>query len=142
MKNLIVTLTLLFSSSIATAAGTFYNVNDELKSAHKLIYNEKYKQAIEILNHAIESEPDNADAWNLLGYATRKEGDLETASEAYSKALSIDPNHKDALEYQGELYLMLEDKAAAQNNLDKLYLLCPDGCEQLVMLMQAIAAQE
>ena len=142
MKHLIVMLTLLLGSAIATAAGSYYSVDEELESASKMIYKQKYKQAIEILQQAIDSEPDNADAWNLLGYALRKEGNLEKSAEAYSKALSIDPDHKDALEYQGELYLMLKDNAAAQSNLDKLSSLCPEGCEQLEMLSKAIAERE
>jgi len=140
--TMLVTLVLFFGTSVVYSAGTFYSVDEELKSAHKLIYKGEYQQAIEVLNQAIESEPANADAWNLLGYASRKEGKLELSSEAYEKALSIDPNHKDALEYQGELFLMLEDIAAAKNNLAKLESLCPEGCEQLEMLKEAIAEQE
>lgn len=142
MKLFLTMLFLFFGTSVAFSAGTFYSVDAELQSAHELIDNEKYQQAIEILNGAIESEPANADAWNLLGYASRKEGKLELSSEAYEKALSIDPNHKDALEYQGELFLMLDDMAAAKNNLAKLGSLCPESCEQLEMLMEAIAEQE
>lgn len=142
MKHPIIMLALLLSSSVTLAAGAFYNLDEELESASKLIHQEKYEQAIDILNQAIDSEPDNADAWNLLGYASRKEGNLAVSEEAYSKALRIDPNHKDALEYQGELFLMLGDKAAAGSNLAKLESLCPNGCEQLEMLMKAIAEQQ
>jgi len=141
MKKYIVLLALVLGSSAAMAAGTFYDLDAELKSADQLIYKGHYKKAIEIVETAIDSEPDNANAWNILGYASRKMGNLDRSAQAYSKALSIDPDHKDALEYQGELFLMLGDQAAAQGNLDKLSLLCPDGCEQLELLTQAIAAQ-
>ena len=142
MKTVITMLLLFLSTSVAYSAGTFYNVDTELKSANKLIYKGKYRQAIEVLNQAVESEPGNANAWNLLGYASRKEGKLELSAQAYEKALSIDPNHKDALEYQGELFLIQEDIAAAKNNLDRLDSLCPNGCEQLEMLTKAIADRE
>lgn len=140
--TMFVILVLFFSTSVAFSAGTFYSVNEELKSAYKLIYKGKYQQAIEILNQATESEPTNADAWNLLGYASRKESKLELSSEAYEKALRIDPDHKDALEYQGELFLLQEDIAAAKHNLAKLASLCPEGCEQLKMLREAITEHE
>ncbi len=142
MKQLIIMFTLLCSSSIAIGAGTLYGADKELKSASKMIYKGQYKQAVHILKEAVDSEPDNADAWNLLGYASRKQGNLEMSADAYNKALSIDPDHKDALEYQGELFLMLGDKAAAQRNLDKLNALCPEGCEQLEQLSMAIADWE
>jgi len=141
MKHLILLLALVLGSSTAIAAGSIYDVDEELKSADRLIYKEKYDQAIEILEDAIKSEPENANAWNLLGYASRKLGNLEKSAEAYGNALRIDPEHKDALEYQGELFLALNDKAAAEANLAKLKSICPDGCEQLELLMQAIAAK-
>ena len=139
MKFLIFLPALVLGSFTAIAAGN-YDLDEELKSADRLIVKEHYKRAIEKLEAAIKSDPDNADAWNLLGYASRKKGNLETSAEAYSKALSIEPNHKDALEYQGELFLMLGDKAAAEGNLAKLKTLCPDGCKQVDELHEAITA--
>jgi len=139
MKHLLVLLALVLGSSSAIAAG-YYDLDEELESANKLIVEEQYKKAIDKLEDAIKSEPDNADAWNLLGYASRKKGDLERSAEAYGKAL--DPEHKDALEYQGELFLMLGDKAAAEGNLAKLNSLCPDGCEQVELLTKAIATHK
>jgi len=141
MKHLLFLLALVLGSSTAIAAG-YYDLDEELESAAQLIDNEQYKQAIGKLKDAIKSDADNADAWNLLGYASRKKGDLEKSADAYSKALSLDPEHKDALEYQGELFLMLGDRAAAEGNLVKLKALCPDGCEQAELLMKAIATHE
>jgi len=141
MKHLTFLLALVLGSSTATAAG-YYDLDKELESAAELIDKEQYKQAIEKLKDAIKSDADNADAWNLLGYASRKKGDLEKSGEAYGKALSINPDHKDALEYQGELFLMLGDRAAAEANLAKLHSLCPDGCEQIELLRTAIATHE
>ena len=142
MKHFILFFVLALASSTAFAAGSYYDLNDELRSANRLIEKEQYKRAITKLKKAVKNEPKNADAWNLLGYASRKKGDLEKSAEAYSKALRIDPNHKDALEYQGELFLMLGDKAAAEGNLAKLNSLCPNGCEQVKVLMKAIDAAQ
>ena len=141
MKYIMLLLALTLGSSTSIAAG-YNDLDDELETANQLIVKEQFKQAIEILENAIDSEPNNADAWNLLGYASRKSGDLETSAKAYGKALRFDPDHRDALEYQGELFLMLGDKAAAEVNLAKLNLLCPNGCEQAEMLMKAIVSSE
>jgi len=107
MKHFILTVTLAFGSFSAIAAGSLDDVDEELQSADRLIYKKQYVEAILILEDAIKNEPENADAWNLLGFASRKMGKLEESAEAYSNALRIDPDHKDALEYQGELFLML-----------------------------------
>jgi Flp pilus assembly protein TadD len=47
----------------------------------------------------------NADVYNLMGYSLRKSGDPTQALVYYEKALDIDPRHKGALEYLGELYV-------------------------------------
>ena len=142
MKHIAILLVFLFGTSIAIADSDSFDLSAELKSAERLIYKERYKKAIKKLRNAIKEEPGNADAWNLLGYASRKKGDLEQSASAYSKALEIEPDHKGALEYQGELFLMQGDKAAAEANLARLTELCPDGCEQLEELTQAIAANQ
>ena len=41
------------------------------------------------------------------GFASRKLGDYAASEVAYDKALAIDPKHKGALEYKGELFLTL-----------------------------------
>ena len=56
----------------------------------------------------------------------------------YRKALDFDPNHKGALEYSGELYVQIGDMAKARENAAKLTTLCPQGCEELADLQQAI----
>lgn len=142
MRHIVILLVFMLSTSIASADSDTFDLKAELKSAERLIYKERYKNAIKKLKNAVKEEPSNADAWNLLGYASRKKGDLEQSASAYSKALEIEPDHKGALEYQGELFLMQGDKAGAETNLAKLAKLCPDSCEQLEMLTQAIAANQ
>ena len=50
----------------------------------------------------------------------RKNGQLDKAGFHYEQALRLDPKHKGALEYQGELFLMLKDKASAEANYERL----------------------
>ena len=135
-------LALLLGSPVAQAAATYLDLDEELAIAKQLIDDERYELAIDRLQEAIDSDAGNADAWNLLGYASRKQGDLEQSARAYSLALKIDPDHKDALEYQGELFLIQGHQAAAEDNLSRLKILCPDGCEQYDELLEAIAANQ
>jgi Flp pilus assembly protein TadD len=88
-----------------------------------------YQKAIGLLNKVVAADPRNADAYNLLGYSHRNTGELTKAAVFYRRALSIDPEHRGALEYQGELFIMQGSLTAAEENLAKLAKLCPDGCD-------------
>lgn len=112
----------------------------ELESARLLITNKNYGQAIAILRTFVEDDKYDSDAWNLLGFAYRKAGLLEQSAQAYKQALNIYPDHKGAIEYQGELFVTMGNMAAANKNLSKLAKLCPDGCEEYEDLAAAIAA--
>ena len=65
---------------------------------------------------------------------------FEKAEMYYEKALNIDPDHKGALEYQGELYMQTNRLDLAQENLIKLVKLCPDSCYELQKLEEYISS--
>jgi len=100
---------------------------------------EKFAEAHESLKFIRVLTPSKeADKYNLLGFTARKGGDLKAAAEYYKKALEINPKHIQALEYQGELFLMLGDKVSAERNLQKLDKICWLGCSELDDLRTAI----
>ena len=76
--------------------------------AKAMIEARNYKDAIPLLQQVVAKEPRNADAYNLLGYATRKSGNPNGSLQYYNQALQIDPKHLGAHEYVGEAYLMLD----------------------------------
>ena len=82
----------------------------------------------------------SADWHNLLGYCLRKgeTPDLAGAGRHYREALRIDPVHRGALEYSGELALMLNDLPAAEQTLARLDKVCTFGCEEYTDLKQAV----
>ena len=82
-----------------------------------------------------------ADVYNLLGYTLRKTGDFKTSLTYYTKALELQPDHKAAREYLGELYIETGEMAKAQEQLAALAKLCPGGCEEREDLEKAIAAK-
>ncbi len=98
-----------------------------------------FKSAIADLNGMIQQGAQHPDIYNLLGYSLRKSGDRKAALTYYLKALEFDPDHKGALEYLGELYVEMGEMAKAEENKAHLALLCPEGCEELEDLSQAIA---
>ena len=56
----------------------------------------------------------------------------------YDKALAMDPSHKGALEYQGELFVTLGQIDKAKANLARLNRICLFGCEEYDDLKAAI----
>jgi len=84
-------------------------------------------------------EPTNADAQNLLGYAYRNQRKYDLAFVHYKEALRLDPKHRGANEYIGEAYVLVGDKAKAQEHLAALERICGKGCEEYQDLARAIA---
>jgi len=108
--------------------------------AEALIDDERYAEAVPILQAVVKREPKNADAWSQLGFASRKSGNWKDGEGYYAKALALEPNHQEAMEYLGELYLETGRPKQAQALLARLVKLCPDGCEARSELEEAIEA--
>lgn len=82
----------------------------------------------------------HADVYNLLAFSLRNSGDPRKAATYYQKALEFDPDHRGALEYQGELFVQTGQLAEARANLARLRALCPQGCEERADLERALGA--
>lgn len=114
----------------------------DLERAKASIAAKDYEGALGHLAKARSAEPRNADVHNLIGFASRKLGRYDQAGPAYETALSIDPKHRGALEYQGELFLTLGQPEKAKANLARLDKICWLGCDEHRDLKKAIAAYE
>jgi tetratricopeptide (TPR) repeat protein len=101
--------------------------------------NKDYVNALPLLQQVVAKDPRNADAYNLMGYATRKSGNANGSLQYYQQALAIDPRHLGAYEYLGEAYLMLDRPAEADQMLARLDSLCVFGCSEYRMLKAAVA---
>ena len=112
---------------------------DRFSDARILIIQQKFHEAYLLLLSVISKSEDEADRQNLLGFTARKSDDLRKAGIHYEQALKINPTHRGALEYQGELFLRLGNTAKAKNNLNLLKAECPSGCLELRKLETAIA---
>ena len=112
---------------------------DPLAAARALIESRQWAPAIVELRRV--DARGNADWNNLMGYTLRKSAnpDLAASERYYDAALRIDPHHRNALEYSGELYLMKGDLAKAQARLATLAGECKAGCSQLDELKASIA---
>ena len=79
---------------------------DDFAEGKAAAYSGRYVEAIRLLKKVVDVEPKNADAYNYLGYSYRKIGKLELAESSYQYVFAINPNHKGALEYQGEMFYL------------------------------------
>ena len=110
--------------------------------AVKAIKSKEYAKAVPLLQDVVSRDAANADAYNWLGYATRKNGNPDGAIPYYEKALAIDPKHRGAHEYIGEAYLMLDDLPKAKDHLRTLDKLCFFPCSEYSDLKKAVEAYE
>ena len=110
-----------------------------MADAKALIRAENWSAAIKMLKTIIANSPNNADALNLMGFSLRKSGDTQNALGFYTKALKINPGHKGAHEYLGELYVQTGQMAKARAQLKILEDLCGNtSCEEYEDLEKAI----
>ena len=98
---------------------------DDYTTAMQLIERQQFANAIPYLDRALAEKPHDADVLNELGYTHRMVGDYPGSLDFYRRALAIDPDHRGAHEYLGELYLNMRDLASAQGQLTELARVCP-----------------
>src|SRR5688572_9316495 len=99
-----------------------------------------WNDAIRWLTAADKRTPNHAEIHNLLGYAYRNAGQIETALKHYQRALQISPRHRGAHEYIGEAYLLSRNPAKAEEHLAELKRICPILCPERNDLSRKIAA--
>ena len=145
-RRLLMTATILSLLAATVMAGPAMAADDEpiapppttddkkegkaLQDIRDLIEQGQFAPALTRLDAYTSHTPEDANGWNLRGYAARKLGRFKVAKTHYDQALAIDPNHKGALEYLGELYVQTGQLDEARRLLANLNRLCPNGCEQ------------
>src|SRR6201990_791251 len=112
----------------------------DLTSVRAKIKAQDYAAALAELRDLAE-DTQQADVYNLLGFALRKTGDFKTSLTYYTKALELQPDHKAAREYLGELYVVNGNMDMSKEPLAALAKLCPSGCEEREDLQKAISAK-
>ncbi|MFO1162830.1 MAG: tetratricopeptide repeat protein [Reyranellaceae bacterium] len=136
-------LSLAFAATAFAAGGAdpapTKPVDPNFTRAKAMIEARDYKGALPLLQQVVAKDGKNADAYNLMGYATRSSGDPTGSLQYYQQALAIDPRHLGAHEYIGEAYLMLGRVQDAEQHLARLDSLCVFGCSEYRMLKTAIA---
>lgn len=131
--------TLALAIGPAFAADTYSSSpTDSLAAARAHIAAGQWNAAIDELKKVNDTGSAN---WNnLMGFAHRKSAtpDFAAAERYYDAALRIEPKHRGALEYSGELYLMTNDLAKAEQRLAALDKACFLPCDEFKLLKKAV----
>jgi tetratricopeptide (TPR) repeat protein len=144
-------LAIIFTVTLATSshgAGSSSSSDDRpsppstFDLGEKAVKAKDFERALSLFKKVVRSDPENADAWNYIGFSHRKLDQLDRALPAYQKALAIDPDHRGANEYLGELYLKTGKLEKARQRLKKLDGICAFGCEEYDDLKRAIKTYE
>ena len=98
----------------------------------------KFKRALDRASQAVALDPSYYEAWNLVGYASRKLSDYPRSLEAYDRCLKLKPDYTAAREYLGEAYVELGKIREAREQLGWLQRLAAD--EQASTLASRIDA--
>jgi tetratricopeptide (TPR) repeat protein len=130
---------------ICTSMGEFGSEADwaeldpDFAAGKKALATEDWNGAIGALRFASLRDPRNADIWNYIGYAHRRLRQSGPAMQHYQQALVLNPRHRGAHGHLGELYLVLDDLAKAEEHLAALERICLIGCAELGDLERATA---
>lgn len=111
-------------------AAPLASVDAAYVSAVSLINEGRYESAIAGLEAALWRAGPHPDLLTYLGFANRKLQRYGEAREWYEMALAVEPDHRGALEYFGELKLETGDLVGAKAHLARLDALCGFGCQQ------------
>jgi tetratricopeptide (TPR) repeat protein len=134
----VVAVFVFFATTTVNADAGGGGSSSKLGEVNKAIKKEDYNAAIEELVRLNTEEVGDADVLNLLGYSHRKLGDFDKALEYYQQALDVDPKHKGAHEYLGELYLQTSQLEKAEEQLAILDDICLLTCGEYRDLKKSI----
>lgn len=125
---------LVTSLSTPIYAASNWDDSNGMNGVKTLIENQDYQSAIYELKSMVSKDAYNADAFNLLGFSHRKLKRYEAAEKYYLRALELNPKHKGAMEYLGELYVETKRMDKANEMLIRLDEVCFFKCEEYKQL--------
>src|SRR5262249_49754670 len=98
----------------------------------------RYQRARERWQNAVQLDSTYYEAWNLVGFTSRKLGDYPRSFDAYRTALRLKPDYALAHEYYGEGLLETGDVAGAKQQLEALR---TTGTPELVQELEGAIAK-
>jgi tetratricopeptide (TPR) repeat protein len=97
---------------------------------------QQFEKARAMFVNVVKEKPTMHEAWNYVGYTSRKLGDYTNSLAAYERALQIKPGYPEAIEYRGEAYLGLNRLDDAKNAYMTLFANARPLADELMAAMQ------
>jgi tetratricopeptide (TPR) repeat protein len=148
MKNILIVCTLsplLFSygSKAKEESASTPEYIKEYNAGVDAQKDKNYSEAIEHYQNAVDQKSDFPDAWNNLGYCYRMtaKSNLAKAGDAYDKAIGYNSTHEEAIEYQGEYYVMVGQLKNAYSNYKQLKQMGSDEAQELKEKLDEVLEQ-
>lgn len=88
----------------------------EIREARRLIEIDQNQKALEVLNEAVQTYPNEAVVWYYLGVARLKGGQRDKARECFEKGIAL--NEKEPLCYVGRGYISMFENNPQKAKLD------------------------
>jgi len=136
----IIAIALMADPACAADSSPATPATNNLTVARARIADKNWPAAIEELKRV--NDTGSADWNNLMAYSLRKADPVNyaAAEKFYDEALRIDPKHRAALEYSGELYLAMGNLPKAEQRLATLDKVCMLPCEEYTDLKKTVAS--
>lgn len=113
-----------------------YNFNNKL--AMTLIAQNQFAKAQTILEMVVKENTHHVSALTNLGFVYVNTGNLMEAEKCYRKALALDPDYETTLLNYAALQMLLQNKPAAKNLLERALKINPQNV-QAKTILQSIA---
>lgn len=137
MKRILISLTLILISSVASSA----SLRSKAQQADSAYNKEAYNEAVALYLESIAQDGISSDIYYNLGNAYYRAGQLGKAIISYERALAIDPSNDEArtnLDFvRTRIVDIPEDDSSFLSNLHKeiCSLMSPDGWAVLALLL-------
>lgn len=103
-----------------------------------LINNGTLDEALALANTMTASMPMNASSYNALGTALHRQGKLDSALDAYTQAIELEPNYISAIKNRAGIYLSRQDYLLAREALDLVLDTTPGDVQAQFMYVSAL----
>lgn len=130
------------AAPVYAAPSSSWGKSDKMSSVETKIDAKQYQSAIDELKTIVAKDANNADAYNLLGFSNRKLKRYDIAEDYYQQALQLEPKHKGAMEYLGELYVETDRMDEARQMLVRLDEACFLSCNEYRQLKTVIERKQ
>ncbi|MCB0317588.1 MAG: tetratricopeptide repeat protein [Bdellovibrionales bacterium] len=129
----------LFKSALASDSG---NLTAAFNLAGMYLTNQKFSQAINLLQQYTDANPKDAGLWSRLGDAYFSNKEIAKAISSYKQSLALDGNNLEATKRLATVYSLTNDSKNAEILLRKAHSLDPRDAQTAANLSSLLLVNE